>query len=77
MQWVRQNEARAIVSAQHIAQNIRRRVLDYVIRNNGGYLSQACSSAEILATLYARDEFGAFACANTAPPLSRRSLRAQ
>lgn len=54
MQWVRQNEARAIVSAQHIAQNIRRRVLDYVIRNNGGYLSQACSSAEILATLYAR-----------------------
>ncbi len=37
-----------------IARNIRRRVLDYVIRNNGGYLSQACSSAEILATLYTR-----------------------
>lgn len=40
--------------AQHIAHNIRRRVLDYVIRNNGGYLSQACSGAEILATLYTR-----------------------
>lgn len=39
---------------QRIALNIRRRVLDYVIRHNGGYLSQACSSAEILATLYAR-----------------------
>ncbi|MBI4674945.1 MAG: transketolase [Chloroflexi bacterium] len=39
---------------QRVAQNIRRRVLDYVIRNNGGYLSQACSGAEILATLYTR-----------------------
>lgn len=39
---------------QVIAHRIRRRVLDYVIRNNGGYLSQACSSAEILATLYSR-----------------------
>lgn len=37
-----------------IARRIRRRVLDYVIRNNGGYLSQACSSAEILGTLYTR-----------------------
>src|SRR5258708_14078703 len=39
-------------AAQRVAHNIRRRVLDYVIRNNGGYLSQACSGAEILATLY-------------------------
>ncbi|MCX8094501.1 MAG: transketolase, partial [Candidatus Goldbacteria bacterium] len=31
---------------------IRKRVLKYTIKNNGGYLSQACSSAEILATLY-------------------------
>ncbi len=37
-----------------VAQAIRRRVLDYVIRNNEGYLSQACSGAEILATLYTR-----------------------
>jgi transketolase len=33
---------------------VRRRVLEYTLRNNGGYLSQACSSAEILATLYLR-----------------------
>ena len=31
---------------------VRRRVLEHTLRNNGGYLSQACSSAEILATLY-------------------------
>jgi transketolase len=31
---------------------IRRRVLEYTLKNNGGYLSQACSSAEILAALY-------------------------
>lgn len=37
---------------KRVAQGIRRRVLDFTIRNNGGYLSQACSSAEILATLY-------------------------
>lgn len=35
-----------------IADGIRRRVLDHVVRHGGGYLSQACSSAEILATLY-------------------------
>jgi transketolase len=28
-------------------------VLEHTIKNNGGYLSQACSSAEILAALYA------------------------
>jgi transketolase len=37
-----------------MAQGIRRRVLEHVIRANSGYLSQACSSAEILATLYTR-----------------------
>lgn len=37
-----------------VARGIRRRVLDHTIRNNGGYLSQACSSAETLATLYVR-----------------------
>ncbi|MBN1655466.1 MAG: transketolase [Deltaproteobacteria bacterium] len=39
---------------ERVATAIRRRVLQYTIRNNGGYLSQACSSAEILATLYMR-----------------------
>ncbi len=34
------------------ARGIRRRVLQHTLRNGGGYLSQACSSAEILATLY-------------------------
>ncbi len=48
MPFLSQHETRTV------AQKIRRRVLDSVIRNNGGYLSQACSSAEILATLYTR-----------------------
>lgn len=37
---------------KNVANGIRKRVLEYTIKNNGGYLSQACSSAEILATLY-------------------------
>lgn len=37
---------------QRAADGIRRRVLVHTIRTGGGYLSQACSSAEILATLY-------------------------
>jgi len=43
-----------IDDVQRVAQGIRRRVLDHTIKNNGGYLSQACSSAEALATLYVR-----------------------
>jgi transketolase len=39
---------------RRVADAVRRRVLDYTLRNNGGYLSQACSSAETLATLYLR-----------------------
>ncbi len=35
-----------------VARRVRRRVLEHTIKNNGGYLSQACSSAEILAALY-------------------------
>lgn len=35
-----------------IAQDIRLRVFEHTIKNKGGYLSQACSSAEIFATLY-------------------------
>lgn len=37
-----------------VARRIRARVLRYTLLNNGGYLSQACSAAELLATLYLR-----------------------
>jgi transketolase len=39
---------------RRVAAGVRRRVLEHTIKNNGGYLSQACSSAEILATLYVK-----------------------
>ena len=39
-------------STEDVAMGIRRRVFRYSIQNNGGYLSQACSSAEQLAWLY-------------------------
>lgn len=39
---------------ERMAEGIRRRVLHHTINNDGGYLSQACSSAEILASLYGR-----------------------
>jgi transketolase len=38
--------------AHRVARAIRRRVLEHTINQNGGYLSQACSAAEILSTLY-------------------------
>jgi transketolase len=46
--------ARWRADTERIAVGIRRRVLEHTIRNNGGYLSQACSAAEILSVLYAR-----------------------
>jgi transketolase len=39
---------------KRVADGIRRRVTAFTLKNGGGYLSQACSSAEILATLYTR-----------------------
>lgn len=39
---------------RQVAQAVRRRVLEHTLVHNGGYLSQACSSAELLATLYLR-----------------------
>lgn len=36
------------------AAGIRRRVFEHVLRNGEGYLSQACSAAEMLAMLYTR-----------------------
>lgn len=40
--------------ATDMAGRIRLRGFDYVMRNDGGYLSQICSSAEIFAFLYSR-----------------------
>jgi transketolase len=40
--------------AEQVASGIRTRVLAHVLKNDGGYMSQACSSAEILAALYTR-----------------------
>jgi len=42
------------VEVSQAALGIRRQVLDYTVRNGGGYLSQACSSAELFALLYLR-----------------------
>lgn len=44
----------SIQYVEYVATAVRRRVLEYTLCNNGGYLSQACSSAETLATLYLR-----------------------
>ena len=41
-----------IKEIERIAKGIRRRVLEHSIANNGGYMSQACSSAELLGSLY-------------------------
>ncbi len=37
---------------KEMAHSIRKRVLQHVLINNGGYMSQACSSAELFAALY-------------------------
>jgi transketolase len=42
----------SVAEIEQVANAVRRRVLEYTLKNNGGYLSQACSSAETLATLY-------------------------
>jgi transketolase len=48
------NAAEPSRQVQRVADAVRQRVLEHTLKNNGGYLSQACSSAEILATLYLR-----------------------
>jgi transketolase len=40
------------ITTEDIAHGIRLRVFEHTIRNNGGYLSQACSAAEQMAWLY-------------------------
>ena len=52
-----------------VARGIRRRVFAHTLANNGGYLSQACSSAEILSCLYG-------GMANLAPLLKPLAPRA-
>jgi transketolase len=46
--------AAATTDLAAVARSIRRRVFEHVMRHGGGYLSQACSSAEIFAALYGR-----------------------
>lgn len=43
-----------LTGLERVARRIRCRVLAHVLSNNGGYMSQACSSAELLAALYCR-----------------------
>ena len=57
--------------ARRVAAGIRRRVLEHVLAHNGGYMSQACSSAETLATLYARVlRLGSSRAPSVPPPFS-------
>jgi transketolase len=44
----------SINDVESIARTVLQRVLECTIKNDGGYLSQACSSSRILATLYLR-----------------------
>jgi transketolase len=43
-----------IKEAKRVAAGIRKRVLTHTLKHNGGYLSQACSSADALAALYTK-----------------------
>lgn len=47
-----QNRSNWQDKVRRAAWGIRKRALEHTIKNNGGYLSQACSSAEIFSTLY-------------------------
>jgi transketolase len=48
------NDRSWLKQTKRVALGIRYRVLLHTLEANGGYLSQACSSAEILATLYTK-----------------------
>ena len=57
--------------ARKTADRIRFRVLEHTLRQNGGYMSQACSSAELFATLYLRImKLGPSAAPMLPPPFS-------
>lgn len=51
---IKESAWEGVPDTQRVADGIRLRVLEHTVRNRGGYLSQACSSAEILAALYTR-----------------------
>ncbi len=57
-----------VQATQKMADRIRLRVFEHVLANNGGYLSQACSSAELLAVLYNGGARLALLPAPLAPP---------
>lgn len=46
------------MTREDLARGIRRRTAEWTIRRNGGYLAQACGSAEILATVLTRLDLG-------------------
>jgi transketolase len=46
------NQPDRTADLERMALAVRARVLDHVLRHGGGYMSQACSSAELLVTLY-------------------------
>jgi transketolase len=47
-------DAAWLTESQRVAAGIRRRVLEHVVKHGEGYLSQACSAAELFAILYTR-----------------------
>ncbi|MEI6406574.1 MAG: 1-deoxy-D-xylulose-5-phosphate synthase N-terminal domain-containing protein [Actinomycetes bacterium] len=47
-----ENGLEVVREIEKVAHGIRRRVLQHTISNNGGYMSQACSAAELLSSLY-------------------------
>ncbi len=60
---------------RQVAASLRRRVLEHVLANGGGYMSQACSSAELLATLYTRVlRLGASEAPLIPPPYGEHAL---
>lgn len=56
-------------AVRETAAEMRMRVLEHCLKNDGGYLSQACSSAEILSTLYLKTmRLGPSVAAPVPPP---------
>lgn len=47
-------EPRWAEECRRAAKGVRRRVLEHTLVHDGGYMSQACSAAELLSTLYLR-----------------------
>ena len=58
---------------QAVANGIRKQILGVALKTGGCYLAQACSSAEIIASLYTRDEPRSVRRQLGADPVPRRS----